>query len=212
MVPIIGSLRPNAPITWPFSRSAAFNMARHHILPYNTLRDTWNHLVRAFTSSQLAEARTAIRQYLGTCNHTLGNVDTLLDRMRANQLTVSECNILAETAVWSAWNIVDGPSRRSDDPGDSYMDRFTFGITPAEFRRMRAIEELYLALRAFVGAPEPTAGSLRALTGHLSVARMSFAFVDRPIPFRADMWEHDGHGLWRKRRSGEQFLPGRPVR
>lgn len=211
MLPIIGNTRPNAPNTWPFSRSDNFNMARHHILPYNALRDTWNCLVQTFTSTQLAEARTAIRQFLGACNHRLADVDKLLDRMWDGKLTVVECNVLEEAAVWSAWNIVDGPKHRSDDPGDSYMDRFTFGITIEEFRRMAAIEDLYLALQRFLAAA-PTATSLRALIDELTVARMSFTFVDRPIPFRPEMWEREPDGLWHKRRSGEQFLTARAVR
>jgi hypothetical protein len=209
MLPTIGAIRPNAP--WPANRAATFNMTRHHILPYNLLRDTWNLLIAAFTATQLAEARTAIRQFLGVCNHRLPNVDTLLDRMRANHLTVPECNLLAETAVWSAWNIVEGPSLRSDDPGDSGLDRFTFGVTFDEFKRMGVIENLYHALQQFAALPAPTAASLRTLIGELGVPRMTFTFVDHPIPFRPEMWEKEGT-LWHKRRSGEQFLVVRAVR
>ena len=202
MLPIITE-RPNAP--WPGNRADTFNMKRHHIVPYNMLRDTWNCLVRAFTETQLPEARTAIRQFLGVCNHRLPNVDTLLDRMRANQLTVPECNLLMETAVWSAWNIVEGPGTRSDDPGDDGLDRFTFGITMEEFRRMRVIDDLFESLQRFLAAPPANAVALRTLINDLIVPRATFTFVDVPIPFRPEMWELE-YGFWHKRRSGEQFL------
>lgn len=178
---------------------------RHHILPYNTLADTWNRLAHAFTGTQLPEARTAIRQFLGTCNHRLGGVDALLDRMRKNELTVPEGGLLCETAVWSAWNIVEGPRLRSDDPRGAGLDRFTFGVTPEEFRRMHTIEILYGDLQRFLAAPTADPATLRALTDSLVVPRRTFAFVDRPIPFRPEMWELE-HGYWHKRRSGEQFL------
>ena len=71
---------------------------------------------------------------------------------------------------------------------------------------MAVIEDLYLALERFVAAGQPTAASLRALTDQLLVPRSTFSFIDRPIPFRAEMWEREETGLWHKRRSGEQFL------
>lgn len=181
-------------------------MARHHILPYNTLRDLWNKLVRSFFETQFAEARVAIRQFLMLCDSRFAHVDTLLDRLRRNQLTVVECNVLEETAVWAAWNVVDGPKNRSDDPHDTYLDRFTFGVTREEFARMDVIEGLYGAFEHFNRLVQPTAGDLRVLAETLKLARLSLGPVERPIPFRPDMWEKETDGRWRKRRSGEQFL------
>jgi hypothetical protein len=206
MLPIIGTTRPNAPITWSFSTAENFNMARHHILPYNTLRNLWNNLVRCFYDTQFAEARVAIRQFLMVCNSRLPHVDSLLDKLRRDQLSVVECNVLEETAVWAAWNVVDGPKNRSDDPHDTYLDRFTFGVTKEEFDRMDVIEGLYGAFEHFNRLVQPTAGDLRILAETLKLARLTLALVECPIPFRPDMWEREADGRWRKRRSGEQFL------
>lgn len=206
MLPTIGTVRPNAPITWPFSTAANFNMARHHILPYNTLRDLWNQLVQTFADTHWPESRLAIRQFLMLCNNRLPDVDPMLEALRRGQLTVVQCNVLAETAVWAAWNIVDGPKNRSDDPGDSGLDRFTFGVTQEEFARMGTIEEVFRAIEQFQRVIRPQAVNLRVLADALNVARFGLSFVENPIPFRADMWERDPDGRWRKRRSGEQFL------
>lgn len=206
MLPIIGGIRPNAPVQWPFSRAASFSMARHHILPYNTLQDVWNRLVRSLVDTELAEARVAARQFLTMCNRKLTNIDTLLEQTRRGQLTVVDCTTMEESAVWAPWNIVDGPNRRSDDPGDSYVDRFTFGITPEEFSRMAVIERLYLTFEQFSRVAQPDEAEFRMLVDSVSVARMSLGFVERPIPFRPEMWEREADGRWHKRRSGEQFL------
>ena len=58
--------------------------------------------------------------------------------------------MLEETAVWAAWNVVDGPKNRSDDPHDTYLDRFTFGVTKEEFDRMDVIEGLYGAFEHLI--------------------------------------------------------------
>jgi hypothetical protein len=206
MLPIIGVNRPNAPFSWPLSTAPGINMARHHILPYNTLRDLWNRLVDCFHGTQIAEARTAIRQFLITCDGRLPHVDVMLDKLRRDELTVVECNILEEAAIWAAWNLVDGPKNRSDDPDDTYIDRFTFGVTREEFGRMGVIEGLYRSFLQFNSSVQPTATDLRTLAEALKTARLTLAGIDRPIPFRPDMWEREADGRWRKRRSGEQFL------
>jgi len=207
MLPYIAG-RPNAPNTWTFSRAATFNMARHHILPYNVLRDAWNNLVTAVVETQDQEARVAIWQFVMLCDPRYPAIEPMLERLRADQLDVVECNALGTIAVWSPWNIVDGPSNRSDDPGDAYLDRFTFGVTRAEFQRMGALERLYDALMFFNNVVPPPAANLAMVTEAIRIARLEFGFVEVPIPFRTEMWEQQPGGLWAKRRSGDQFIPG----
>lgn len=207
MLPIIGNAhRPNAPNTWPFSQADTFNMSRHHILPYDILRDAWNNLINVFIDTHLGEARVATRQFILLCKYRLPNIENTLDRLRDNDLTVVECNALEETAVWAPWNIVDGPANRSDDPQNAYMDRFTFGVTVEEFARMRVLERLYRALQQFNAIIPSPAPSLRALSDTLSEVRLEIGLVEYPIPFRPQMWEREPDGRWHKRRSGERFL------
>jgi hypothetical protein len=205
MLPTIGPERPSAPKVWPSSR-AEFGLERHHILPYSVLRDIWNSLLHSFTTTNFAEARVAVRQYLRLCNNQSPDIEDLLTRLRGRVLSVIECNVLAQSAVWAAWNIVEGPRNRSDDPHARELDRFTFGITREEFRRMSVIESLFHAMELFNAIGDPGANDLGTLTTAISLARSSLSFVRHPIPFRPEMWEQEPGGRWHKRRSGEQFL------
>ncbi|MGC4050729.1 MAG: hypothetical protein QM757_15240 [Paludibaculum sp.] len=189
----------------------------HHIIPFSLLREVWNRLVDQHIATAIPEARVAIRQYLFLCDRNLPNTDSLIERMRAentqqrrashNQpvpLDVAEAHRLATAAVWPAWNAVEGPQRRSDDPRDDYFDRFTVGLTAEETARMRAIEVLFRDFSRFAGtdrAPGPS--SLRALGEAASCARPA-VWCDLPIRYRAEMWVQGEGGFWRKRRSGER--------
>jgi hypothetical protein len=188
-------------------------MAWHHIIPFSLLRDVWNRLVDRHIATQLAEARVAIRQYLLLSDPNQPDLETLIDRMRAENtdqkraghhqlqpLDVSEAHLLATAAVWPPWNAVEGPQRRSDDPQDRYYDRFTSGLTAEEVARMRQIETLFGRFQSFVNAgPAPGADSLRALAQAASMARPILSSC-LPIRYRQDMWVSDGGGLWRKSR------------
>ncbi len=192
-------------------------MVWHHIIPFSLLREVWNRLVDQHIATAMPEARVAIRQYLVLCDRNLPDIDLLIERMRAentqqrrashNQpipLDVAEVHRLATAAVWPAWNAVEGPQRRSDDPRDDYFDRFTVGLTPDETARMRAIELLFRDFERFVSTgPAPGADSLRGLAEAVSRAR-PVVWCDLPIRYRAEMWVQDAGGFWRKRRSGER--------
>ena len=205
-----------APLAWRATRTG---LVWHHIIPLSLLRGVWNRLVDQHIATQLPEARTAIRQYLLLCDRKLADLDTLVDRMRAENTTqrrpghhdlrgldVAEAHRLSTVAVWPAWDIVEGPRLRSDDPRDRYFDRFTSGLTAEEAARMRAIEALFHAFEAFVGAgPAPGPASLSALAMAASTARSALP-SNSPIRYRAEMWVDEGEGVWRKRRDGERFI------
>ena len=199
-----------APLVWG---ALGPGNAWHHIIPYSTLCSVWNALVDQHIATELPEARVALRQYLALCDRDLPNLDGLVDRIRAARadlrraghnvlmpLTVAESNQLGTAAVWPAWNIVEGPANRSDDPQDRDLDRFTAGLTAEEMGRMRAIETLYGALRVFVGAgPAPGASAMRSVGEAAQMAR-NVLNVNRPIRFRADLWEQGPDRRWKKRR------------
>lgn len=195
-------------------------MSWHHIIPFALFRDVWNRFVDQHIATQLMDARVAIRQYLLLCDTTLRNVDELIDRMRAENtaqrraghhvlraLDIAETNQLATAATWPAWNIVEGPSARSDDPGDRYCDRFTAGLTAEEAIQMRAVEDLFQRLKTFATTgPAPGAPALRVLADSVSLARSNLR-RDLPIRYRSEMWVKDSAGLWRKRRDSEPYVP-----
>jgi hypothetical protein len=87
------------------------------------------------------------------------------------------------TVIWPAWDVVEGPAQRGDDPGDHYMDRFTAGLQADETLQMRAIESLFPALELAT-----TTGPSLALSSTINSARN---VLNRPTPirFRQDMWD-----------------------
>lgn len=190
-------------------------MAWHHIIPFPVLREVWNRLVDQMIATQFPEARTAIRQYLLLCGARYPNLEDLIDRIRAVDtrqkrtghhhlppLENWEVVQLQTDAVWPPWNTVEGPRRekRSDDPADHYLDRFTAGLKPGEAVRMRTIEVLYGQLQLFIDAgAAPGPASLRALAEAASMARPILS-GSLPIQYRDEMWTQDGANRWRKAR------------
>lgn len=127
--------------------------------------------------------------------------------MRAGTLDRPDCDGLATIAVWPHWNIVEGPELRSDDPGDHYIDRYTHGLTLREFARMPPMETLFAEFYSFgLAGANPSAAALRAVRDAMALVRPALA-GEGPIFFRDEMWEQDG-GRWKKRRSGQRFIPG----
>jgi len=197
-------------------------MAWHHIIPFSVLREVWNRLVDQQIATQLPEARVAIRQYLLLADRKMLNLDDLIDRMRAENtsqrraahhelrpLDVEEAHRLATAAVWPAWNAVEGPQHRTDDPQDRYFDRFTSGLTLEEATRMKSVEALFGDFQRFINAgAAPGSGSLRALADAMSRVR-SIVSCDLPIRHRAELWVDEGSGRWRKRRDGERSTAAR---
>jgi hypothetical protein len=196
-------------------------MAYHHIIPFSLLRDVWNRLVDQHIATTIPEARVAIRQYLLLADRKLLNIDALIDRMRADNLVqrrathnhlppldVPEALLLATAAVWPAWNIVEGPQRRSDDPRDHYFDRFTSGLTGEESIRMVMIERLFGQFQSFASVvPVPDANSLRSFAAEVAAVR-PIVCCESPIRYRPEMWIQGEDGLWRKRRDGERYTAG----
>ncbi len=192
-------------------------MAWHHVIPFSVLREVWNRLVDQHIATQVPEARVATRQYLLLANRNLPNLDDMIDRMRAEEgsqrraghhelrpLDVAEAHRLATAAVWPAWNAVEGPQRRIDDPQDRYLDRFTSGLTLQEAARMKSVEALFADFQTFINVgPAPRPSSLRALADAASRARLTVS-ADLPIRYRAELWVDEGGGRWRKRRDGER--------
>jgi hypothetical protein len=202
---IADNLRPNSPQDWRRA-GVPIQLAWHHVIPYFTLRAAWNSLVTQFFQTRLAEAQTALHQYMALCGWNAAEIQRFLPLIRRNQMSVPDADLLATAAVWPAWNIVEGPANRTDDPADHYIDRFTHGLTRLEYARMLEAESFNDVLGTFNANPMKNGPVLGALANRINHARQRLA-CDAPIPFRPDMWVQDG-ATWRKRRNGEQFIPG----
>lgn len=203
---ILGNERPPAPQTGAWRRSyvPGVQLLYHHVMPVSLLREIWNYLVEQAQGTQSASAHTALRQFLALyATRTLPDLEPLVAGVIQNRTDNINGARIHTAIVWAPWNIVEGPANRADDPGDHYLDRFTHGLTRHEALRMRRIEELYHDFQDFLASR-----SFQALTLAVIAARMDL-LCDGPIPFRrAEMWEEIGTGMWQKRRSGEQIIPG----
>ncbi len=196
LLPTLDNERP--PHRWPTTAGRSY----HHIIPYRLLKEVWNSVLGKTVDTQLPEARQAARQYLILCARWMPDADSRIEQIRRGTLTVPQCIDLQMTAAWPAWNVVEGPGNRSDDPQSTGfdLDRFTHGMTLIEFGRMKHIDLLYAQFLDYAAV-----GSLSGLVSALKTARESLS-ADGPIPFRESMWVKDIDGRWRKRRSGDQFI------
>ncbi len=186
----IGQNHPQCP--WPVASGMAF----HHIIPRSVLIRAFNRLLEHRIHSAGAEARTCLYQFLALCNRNHPGLEKVTDRLRTDPaapkraghnplvpLSVPELTEVHRSVIWPAWDVVEGPAQRGDDPGDHYMDRFTAGLQADEMLQMRAIESLFPSLETAA-----TNGPSSALASAIGAARN---VLNRPTPirFRADMWD-----------------------
>ncbi|MEO8592752.1 MAG: hypothetical protein ABI759_05495 [Candidatus Solibacter sp.] len=186
-------------------------MSWHHVIPRIVLRDCFNLLLDQHMAQDWPEARKALRQFLSLVRREWPDLDQLLDSMRADTRPrashtpwrpldyVQDIMPLHAAVIWPAWNIVQGPSSRSDNPGSGIFDRFQYGLTAPQPYRMRAIEGLFPRLKDFCASgPAPNRGALAILAEAVSNARPQ-VYDDRPVPFLPAMWVKENGGLWHKR-------------
>jgi len=232
------NIRPHPPGLW---RKVNTSHTFHHVIPSALLAQVWNRLVDQHIGTDRPEPRAALRQFLNLCDRNLQNVDDKLDRMRlANReyleainrkraahsklepLDTPDADALTKAAIWPAWNIVEGPGNRSDDPKDKgkdegkrcdplrAFDKFTVGLTPAEANRLKAAGELFERFLVFVSAgSEADPDSLQMLASDIVLIRRlsgnDLVGCTEPIPFREGMWLKDEKtGEWRKRLASEE--------
>ncbi len=140
-------------------------MKDHHIVPYSRLRDTWNTLVENNEARVLESyidvfspdadfARACKRFVTGRDgrDHTISTTSGALGR-HVNSAMNAE--VIASELFWAPWNLVEGPGRRTDDPGDG-TDMFSFtGIDNAYWRnhyveRQRILEHLSGCMKRYL--------------------------------------------------------------
>jgi hypothetical protein len=186
----IGQIHPQCP--WAVRPGMAF----HHVIPRSILIRVFNRLLAGHVESAEAEARTCLFQFLALCNRNHPGLERVADRLRSDPraprraghnplapLAIHEVTEIHRSVIWPAWDVVEGPAKRGDDPADHYLDRFTAGLTADEAQQMRAIEELFPALQAAI-----TSGPSASLGASIRAARMR---LNRPAPirYRPDMWD-----------------------
>jgi hypothetical protein len=198
----IGKVHPQAPWNIPAGSGFAF----HHIIPRSILIGVFNRLLEAHLGSAGAEAKTCLVQFVALCNRKHRDVERTVDRLRSDApaarraghnpllpLSVSEIDDLHRSVIWPAWDLVEGPKQRADDPKDHYLDRFTVGLIAGEAQQMRAVESLYPALLTAVAG-----GPSASLSASIRAARIVLNRQE-PIRYRPEMWDLESKPA-RKRR------------
>lgn len=187
-------------------------MKWHHVIPRSVLRDTWNALASRL-SAENSSARNAAHTWMRILGYGHEDAKNQLALMTAGQLTFERYMILNSAVSFPPWDIVEGPGKRSDDPGDSF-DEYTVGLTDGEWWRQKGLKTLDENLRSFLGAAGgaqmPGSGIFTMLQTQFGMVERNLADVKAPIKFRPGMWEitpspaqkdlPPAQADWRKRR------------
>jgi hypothetical protein len=124
-----------------------------------------------------------------------------------------------ETAVaYPPWDIVEGPAKRSDDPGD-YFDEFSAGLSFTEQNRHEKLRVLFYSLRVFNQATEGIVDiDDRVFTGvanQMFLIERNLQNYRQVIRFREAMWQMiqlpgqnpplPAVAMWKKKRQPRPF-------
>jgi len=183
--------RPPAPQTWirtEFSKPPV-QMIWHHAVPYNALRDCWNCLAAHQGSSP--KAKVALHIYMRILGFAHEEAKHLLAEMAAGKLDFRGQERVEIAVAYPIWDIVEGPKKRTDDPGEE-LDEFAAGLTDAERLRHEKLKSLYAALSIFNQATSAVKSIdeqvFNAIANQLALVERTLHSCTRLIAFRESMW------------------------
>ena len=167
------------------------SMKWHHVIPRSVLRNSWNTLAR-HQSAENSSARNAAHTWMRILGYLHEDAKKLLALMAAGQLPFEKWLTLNSDVAFPPWDIVEGPGKRSDDPGDSF-DEYTVGLTDGEWWRHKGLKTLNENLNAFniaaAGLQAPGSSIFTMLQTQFGMVERNLADVKAPIKFRPAMWE-----------------------
>src|SRR6516164_9625002 len=145
--------RSSAPATWRSDGRPPGNISRafHHVIPLRDLSDTWQGLRRGLRLGQRGPFFWAIDKYMSMLG-VAGNRQKKIEQMMKDEGFVDQHYVkedISSKLDWPAWDVVEGPANRADDPGSGF-DQFLYGMTPEEKMRQSDIHLLYEAMDAFL--------------------------------------------------------------
>jgi len=167
-----GSGRLDPPPSWGAHtvynhNGANLDMAWHHVIPWDTLRNFWNKILllnhdpdayfwkdksQKKRSPNLNEVKIygkILIEYLKYLK--FANPQSIVDRMKSNNFKGEAKDEFLQKIIWQKWNIVEGPKGdlRSDDPGSSQIDKFKTGLDEKEQGCHTALQALYDKMKDF---------------------------------------------------------------
>jgi hypothetical protein len=120
----------------------------HHIIPYNTLRDTYNTLAAKVHDKHDPKAEPAFNQHMALCGISLEDRKEFIKGIHNSSLETHQIDVLKSAIAWPKWNVVGAKEGEGRDPGGSGLHRFP-ELSDIEKGRYKHIEPLYDALVEF---------------------------------------------------------------
>ncbi len=167
-------------------------MSRHHLVSWGIVKRSWNRLIREGEWEILC---AWIRLIFGRVQNSKWVECNCLEPMREKRFV--DRDSLLKTLCWGHWNIVPGPQKRFDDPGE----KFDFFHHPKELRE-RSIQLAALQYYLFEREDKLDLDREKIITLLESIPAKR-----KPIPFNEKNWEpvlQKSAGLyivrWRKKR------------
>jgi hypothetical protein len=148
------------------------------------MRDTWQALAMNRTANKCSVALESYMRLL-----RVDRPREVLKAMMSDQLSPEQQETLDRKLTWASWNIVEGPSFRTDDPEDAF-DEFTAGLTESERSRQQRIKSLFLELQIFnsaTGGSKFSESAAAGVTSAMNTVERRLLSGD-VIFFRAEMW------------------------
>lgn len=158
------------------------HFAWHHVVPWTVMRDTWIYL-------QANNHWDVLESYMKLLN--VESPATARAQMQANALAVADAADIHAKLSYPAFNLVEGPEDRNDNPAANVVDRFTVGMSKSERSRQDDLLRLDQAMRPFLvvgaAAPAPTAKQITDLKKVLDELVKSYR-RSPAVTFKDSMW------------------------
>jgi hypothetical protein len=127
---------------WQYPMPCIDPFTFHHIIPWNTLRETWSCL--AFEQNW-----DMLKTLMGAFGITGAN--SKVQQMKNSELNDTAAAEIHEHLCWVKWNVVEGPlnTHRIDDAENDFDD-FQYGLTAAVKTQMADVKNLFQAMDGFI--------------------------------------------------------------
>jgi hypothetical protein len=181
-------------------------MGLHHVIPRDIIRQAWNAFIsnKAWgvleTWAQLLRLEEQIENLQGPLgrNQKLGMGADWLRGPRTKPLEPGDSAILTiddfqRHLAWSAWNLVEGPVHRNDDPGNGFD-----GFDKGRFPRFFTLAEIDAQFRLCAAEKNELSKQRQTLVARvLKNARPKLRGA-QVIPFQEAWWQLAQKGVYNK--------------
>lgn len=179
------------------TEECAYTMSRHHVIPFNTLRDFFNK-GNAQSTNDRATHKVLYDFYLEDLIHSLSGRVT---PEQPNFPTVNDADpikAIVSNVAWLPFNLFAGPSgdNRSDDPDES----FETGAGPiVGTQKLAELKSLYDDMKKYIRSAQPA--DFKNI-----VQRIVAKLPDPDVSFIENKWEYVRSKVVRNKKSRDQKI------